>query len=81
VKRLRIICEACEHVSDHAIQAAVKRAHSVDAEGNPRLGNPPYDLRLDTWGNSLLSQELTTYESFPYNVSDEDSEPESDEFW
>ena len=36
----RIWDETCEHVSDHVIQGAVKRAHSVDAEGNPRLGNP-----------------------------------------
>lgn len=82
LKDLREIWDqACENVSDHALQASVKRAHSVDSTGARNLGNPPYDSRLNDWEERYNTQSLLTYESYPYNISDEESEADTDEFW
>jgi len=79
--------EACENVSDHALQAAVKRSHSVDENHDTNLGNPPYDSRLDDWGKQQLSQNVLSqpldeiYEDYPMNGETDSEDDDSDEFW
>ena len=83
LKDLRKIWDlSCENVSDHALQASIKRAHSVDSTGAKNLGSPSYDPRLDERESKFSSQTLINYDSYPlYNISDEESEPDTDEFW
>ena len=61
-KELSDLCQnwdkACANVSDHALQVAVKRAHSVDENHEDNLGNPPYDDRRHVWGEQQLSQNM-----------------------
>ena len=72
--------EACENVSDNAIQAAFKRAYSVDEYNETKLGQPPHDPRLEIWGNQFPSQPLDeVYKDYPVNISS-DGEEDSD-FW
>ena len=76
--------EACANVSDHALQAAVKRAHSVDAYHNDNLGIPRYDARLDVWGNKQLSQNVQSqpldemYDGYPMNGESDHENSEDD---
>ena len=75
-------------MSDYAIQASVKRAHSVDEHHEFFLGNSP-ESRLDMWGASQLSQNVqsqpldTLYDSYPMNEEESDSEGMSSDhgFW
>ena len=53
----------------------------MDLAGTKNMGTQPFDSRLDEWEQKFTSQSLTNYDSYPVNISDDESEPETDEFW
>ena len=75
--------EACAHISQHALQSAIKRAHSYDENHQANLDSSPWGLELDAWGNQFNSQPLEeVYASYPLNEDAlDDEEDDFHNFW